>query len=988
MFKFSSFLKASLATLFIVIITGFFQGTDAQTVYLEWVDNPMETIVINWIDDSGQNSTVDYRMIGEGSWTTQTGSDQSIPGPTSQYLYTVKLGGLSAGQGYEFRVGGNSEIYKFRTPPDSIDEPIKFIVGGDILDSGINLEDAKTAFTEVSEIAASYNPYFVVLGGDLANAEGKLENVDQWFFLFETWFNKMRTDDGFLIPMVAAMGNNEVDGNVGQSPDEAPFFYTFFNYPQDQWGDPVSYGNLDFNNYLSIITLDTDHTHRIPGTQTNWLNNTIKNRKNVRHIIPVYHIAGWPNFRSFRGTQEDLIRNNWHHVFRDNKLRLVFEHHDHNYKRTYPIGNCTDQIEHELNCDYGSDAADGVIYMGGGSWGSDNDRTAQNRWYLEKISQQIHNFVVVEITENYRTATAIGESNQVLDSFTDYIHLDPPTVLAPEVTSEDSFIARWEEVEGDPIYRIDISTEPDFTPIFRNYDNLSIGKNTELKLNNLEPEKTYYYRVRAQNNLTTSKNSEVVAAQLIKVDPDQSSLVVSKDMVEADDEETSTITATIIDEDGELVTNFRVSIFTTEGNLKVENNNVPTNEDGQALFKVFNDKAERVTYGANAGTVELNQKVQVAYIPVAPVALAATDVENREFTANWEMVINADTYLLDVATDSLFSNTISGYQALDVGNVTSHTVNGIDPGTKYFYRVRAVTDDLIGVNSQGIDVITFPDTPVAADATGTTVVSFMANWEMAEGAKKYRLDVARDSNFQNIVEGYEDLDVGSVLTYEVEGLIPGLNYYYRVQAQSGHRRSGKSNSINTSTLRINTEASKIEPSQLRVLANGEQTNEISVEILSENGDPQEGVPVQLIAENGSSQIDEIGPVTNARGIALFGVTDTKVEEVTYTVVAATVEVGKITLEFLQDEGILSLGNNFPNPFRINSSIPLSIPNPMHVELKVYNSLGAPVRTLLDEEMKTGYYEIPFNGADLAAGVYFYRMITEEGAKTGKMVLVK
>ena len=151
---------------------------------------------------------------------------------------------------------------------------------------------------------------------------------------------------------------------------------------------------------------------------------------------------------------------------------------------------------------------------------------------------------------------------------------------------------------------------------------------------------------------------------------------------------------------------------------------------------------------------------------------------------------------------------------------------------------------------------------------------------------------------------------------------------------------------------------------------------------------QEGVNVQLIEAGGNSEIEETQPITDQDGMAIFKVSNNSPETVTYSIIAATVKIGEISIEFLPVEGVLQLGNNFPNPFRFNSSIPMTIPNPMDVKLEIYNSLGLPVRTLIDEELETGYYEIPFNGSDLAAGVYFYRLITEDETKTGKMVLVK
>ena len=343
---------------------------------------------------------------------------------------------------------------------------------------------------------------------------------------------------------------------------------------------------------------------------------------------------------------------------------------------------------------------------------------------------------------------------------------------------------------------------------------------------------------------------------------------------------------------------------------------------------------------------------------------------------------------MDVATDDGFSNIVSGYQGLDVGNVTSQEVTGLSPGTEYFYRIRAITDDLTGINSETISTVTFPDTPTAVDASDHTVVSFNANWDSAEGAANYRLDAARDPNFEDILEDYNNVDVGNVLTYKIGGLLPGREYYYRVRSEAEPRLSERSNIVSATTLQIDTESSEIQPEQLRVLANGIQPNKIEVTIVGEDGNIQEDVPVRVIAENGDSEIEEVQPKTDDQGTAIFEVTNATAEKVTYRVEVADITIGSVELEFLTNEGVLTLGNNFPNPFRFNSAIPLTIPESMHVELRVFNSLGAPVRTLLNEEVETGYYEVPFNGADLAAGVYFYRLITNQGTKTGKMVLVK
>jgi Fibronectin type III domain len=70
----------------------------------------------------------------------------------------------------------------------------------------------------------------------------------------------------------------------------------------------------------------------------------------------------------------------------------------------------------------------------------------------------------------------------------------------------------------------------------------------------------------------------------------------------------------------------------------------------------------------------------------APLITAPT---RSSFLANWEMVSGATGYRLEVSTTASFREYVSGYQASDVGNVTSRIVGGLSAGTTYYFRVRA-----------------------------------------------------------------------------------------------------------------------------------------------------------------------------------------------------------------------------------------------------------------------------------------------------------
>ena len=90
-----------------------------------------------------------------------------------------------------------------------------------------------------------------------------------------------------------------------------------------------------------------------------------------------------------------------------------------------------------------------------------------------------------------------------------------------------------------------------------------------------------------------------------------------------------------------------------------------------------------------------------------------------------------------------------------------------------------------------------------------------------------------------------------------------------------------------------------------------------------------------------------------------------------------------------------LSQNYPNPFNPVTNIRFSIPKEGFVTLKVFDITGKEVRTLVNEDLHAGKYNVDFSGTDLASGVYFYRInVRQAGSSTSgfsdvkKMILVK
>ena len=83
-----------------------------------------------------------------------------------------------------------------------------------------------------------------------------------------------------------------------------------------------------------------------------------------------------------------------------------------------------------------------------------------------------------------------------------------------------------------------------------------------------------------------------------------------------------------------------------------------------------------------------------------------------------------------------------------------------------------------------------------------------------------------------------------------------------------------------------------------------------------------------------------------------------------------------------------LTQNFPNPFNPTTKIKYSIPVDGNVTLKVYNSIGQLVKTLINSNHKAGSYTKIFNGKDLCSGVYFYKLEAGNFKDVKKMFLCK
>lgn len=361
-----------------------------KIVYLTWQRDPTTTMTIHWLSDPADTTNAvrfgarDAELAG-----AVDGTSRALP-HTSMLVHTVELTDLEPGEDYSFQIDGRDERHGFRTMPADTSEPITFVAGGDVY-------GAYFAGTICRQVAKR-DPAFVVLGGDIAYCNGEAQYVTRWYGFLGAWQDLVRGADGRLIPIVAAIGNHEVNGRFDQTPDKATFFHALFAFP-----GPPSYNALDFGDYLSFICLDSGHTNPIGGVQTQWLDSTLAARRDVPLVMAVYHVPAYPSVRSLDGRYSAAIRGHWTTLFDKYGLEAAFENHDHAYKRTPRI---TD----------GKPDPEGVLYLGDGGWGAEIRAThdPEATWYLDRAESRAH-FIEVTLHHDRASYRAIDDEGVVFD---------------------------------------------------------------------------------------------------------------------------------------------------------------------------------------------------------------------------------------------------------------------------------------------------------------------------------------------------------------------------------------------------------------------------------------------------------------------------------------------------------------------------------------------------------------------------------------------
>jgi hypothetical protein len=308
--------------------------------------------------------------------------------------------------------------------------------------------DYPSTLTTVSNLVTARKSSLVLFNGDLT--------------LLGTSASEYNT---FFTAASAFLANNLVYHVMGNHDNSnSSMFSNLWDLPQT--GGTNLYYSFRYGNAIFISLNSNDAGN---ATQLTWLQNTLSaaaSDPSITWKIVSFHHAFF-NTGSHTGDM-DSYRSTWWKAFDDYGVDMVFNGHDHNYQRTYPINLNAGSVGTPV-AKYGSTSTEGrcQVISGGAGAGLYSQNTGSSDAWSINVFNKTYNYTSVTVTGCKVKIIAYDQNNVLIDSLT----LDKSGTSACVATG----VQELKQVKSNPISITPNPLEGSFT---MHYDSEQTGEAT------------------------------------------------------------------------------------------------------------------------------------------------------------------------------------------------------------------------------------------------------------------------------------------------------------------------------------------------------------------------------------------------------------------------------------------------------------------------------------------------------------------------------